>query len=304
MMTISIKKLRMLFPILAVFQIIFQTNIHINLLHQERKRIYFETLNAIESTSTSTAVNKADDGIKSPHNDHENLKVMLYVTTHMSPQHIWYLKSCWLPALQNSVLLRNSDVVVYLNPTNDTKREEAKQLLKGTFQNQNLTIYDRSNPGPQEGAKSAISDAAQEGRWFNGYDWVIRVNPDVIIRDDTFMMDVMQNDPNATAILINCHGNYDAPKVKVHTDFFAIKPGALRPNNFLNSTHWNAETAFTEDISTDILKKGNHRWIEGAQPRNRMCRAGYGRGERDKLHITHFHVEETWLNNFTCPIPF
>lgn len=114
----------MLFPIHAVFQIIFQTNIRINLLHQERKRIYFETLNAIESTSTSTAVNKADDGIKSPHNDHENLKVMLYVTTHMSPQHIWYLKSCWLPALQNSVLLRNSDVVVYLNPTNETERAE------------------------------------------------------------------------------------------------------------------------------------------------------------------------------------
>ena len=78
----------MLFPIHAVFQIIFQTNIRINLLHQERKRIYFETLNAIESTSTSTAVNKADDGIKSPHNDHENLKVMLYVTTHMSPLYL------------------------------------------------------------------------------------------------------------------------------------------------------------------------------------------------------------------------
>ena len=35
-------------------------------------------------------------------------------------------------------------------------------------------------------------------------DWVIRMNPDVIIRDDTLMLDVIQNDPNATAILLNC----------------------------------------------------------------------------------------------------
>ena len=289
-MTIFIRKLRILvftsISILAVFQIFTSTSI--------------ETPNAIESTDTSTAVNKADDGIKSPHNDNENLKIMLYVTTHMSPQHIWYFKSCWLPALQNSVLLRNSDVVVYLNPTNDTEREEAKQLLKGTFQNQNLTILDRSNSGYQEGAKAPISDAAREG-WFNGYDWVIRVNPDVIIRDDTFMLDVMQNDPSATAILLNCVRSNSRPIV--HTDFFAIKPGALTPNNLLDSTIANAELSFTKYISADILEKGNHRWIEEANPRNSICRAGYGR-DIDKTHITHFHVKETRLNNLTCPMPF
>ncbi len=67
-----------------------------------------------ESTMNSrSSSNSSKESIK-------GLKVMLYVTTHMSAQHIWYLKSCWIQALQNSLLLRSSDVVVHLNPSNDT----------------------------------------------------------------------------------------------------------------------------------------------------------------------------------------
>jgi hypothetical protein len=248
--------------------------------------------------------------IKSPHNGVENLKVMLYVTTHMSPQHIWYLKSCWSAALQNSLLLRSSDVVVYLNEP-ENEREEAKKLLKDTFKNQKLTIHERGNPGYQEGAIAALADAAREG-WFNGYDWVIRVNPDVIIRNDTFILDVMQNDPNATALLVNCLPSDDDPKVQ--TDFFAIKPGALAPNTFLNSsdpnaeysstgTDPNAEYSFTNDIRKDILDVGNHRWIKEATLSNGMCRVGDDM-ELNETPITHFHQEEELMNNFTCPIPF
>ena len=68
------------------------------------------------------------------------LKVMLFVTTHMSSQHIWHLKSCWPPALQNSVLLNTADVVVYLNPE-EKERKEAMNILKHTFRDQNLTIH-------------------------------------------------------------------------------------------------------------------------------------------------------------------
>ena len=152
--------------------------------------------------------------------------------------------------------------MAYLNPANDTLREEAKKLLKGTFQNQKITIHDRINPGKEAGAKAALEDAAKEG-WFKGYDWVIRLNPDVSIRNDTYILNViMQNDLNATAILANCaHFNPQKP-IKVHTDFFAIKPGALAPNTFINSTIGNAELFFTNDISADIMNKGNHRWIK------------------------------------------
>jgi len=248
-----------------------------------------------------SSINDTDFGIKPA----KSLKVMLYVTTHMSSQHIWYLKSCWIPALQNSLLLRSSDVVVHLNPSNNTVREEGKKLLKATFQNQTITIHDRSNPGYQSGAIAALENAAREG-WFKGYDWVIRVNPDVIIRNDTYMLDIMQNDPNATAILIDCANlNPQNPQnPKVHTDFFAIKPGALAPNTFLNSTIGNAEYSFTNDIGADILNKGNHRWIKNSEPKEGICRAGCYRKE-DERDVTHSHVgEDTLLTNFTCPIPF
>ena len=73
-------------------------------------------------------------------NSSGGLKVMLFVTTHMSLQRIWHLKSCWPPALQNSVLLNTADVVVYLNPE-EKERKEAMNILKHTFRDQNLTIH-------------------------------------------------------------------------------------------------------------------------------------------------------------------
>ena len=224
---------------------------------------------------------------------------MLFVTTHMSSQHIWHLKSCWPPALQNSVLLNTADVIVYLNPKEE-ERKEAMNILKHTFRDQNLTIHVRDNPGYQEGAMAALSDATREG-WFSGYDWVIRVNPDVIIRDDTFMVDVMENDPNATGLLINCRSPTRPPII--HTDFFAIKPGVLPSGAFLNPTNPNAERAFTNDISEAILNKGNQRWIPGAHPANAICRAGFDR-KMEETHVIHFHPEEELMKDFTCPIPF
>jgi hypothetical protein len=235
------------------------------------------------------------------------LKVMLFVTTHMSSQHIWHLKSCWPPALQNSVLLNTADAVVYLNPKEE-ERKEAMNILKHTFRDQNLTIHVRDNPGYQEGAMAALSDATREG-WFSGYDWVIRVNPDVIIRDDTFMVDVMENDPNATGLLINCSNFTNSTEdLKIHTDFFAIKPGVLPSGAFLNPTSPNAERTFTNDISEAILNKGNHRWIPGAHPVDEgICRAGYDYYESRKMEeipVIHFHPEEELMREFTCPIPF
>ena len=228
---------------------------------------------------------------------------MLFVTTHMSVQHIWHLKSCWPPALQNSVLFNTADVTVYLNPL-EKERKEAMNILKHTFRDQNLTIHVRDNPGYQEGAMAALSDATREG-WFSGYDWVIRVNPDVIIRDD----------PNATGLLINCRNSTNTRIAKINTDFFAIKPELLPSDAFLNPTRTtgrDAEDSFTNDSREAILNKGNQQWIPGATSPDTACRAGRKR-KFNESPIVHFHPEEefvTWikrawmLTTFTCPIPF
>jgi hypothetical protein len=222
---------------------------------------------------------------------------MLYITTHMSSLHIWFLKSCWPPALQNSLLLKTSDVVVYLNPKEE-EREEAMNILRHTFRDQNLTIHVRDNPGYQAGAMSALTEASREG-WFSGYDWVIRVNPDVIIRDDSFMLDAMQNDPNATGLLIDCRSSEETPHI--HTDFFAVKPKVLPSDAFLNpNLNDSAEMSFTNNIREAILEKGGHRWIPGAAPKDSICRAGWKRTVKE-THVIHDHPV---MEGFTCPIPF
>lgn len=233
-----------------------------------------------------------------------DLKILLYVTTHMSMEHIWYLKSCWPEALKHSVILRSADVAVYLNSKVE-HREEDKKILSTTFKHNNLDIYERENLGWQKGAMAALSDATTEG-WFRGYDWVIRLNPDVIIRDESFLLDTMQNDPDATALFINC-----VPGIfKIHTDFFAIKPALLEPHAFTRPAHRGAERSFTHDVRQVILDKGGHRFIPGANPATVDCRAG----EKKKLTdtpITHYHFslehedDDDWIRtNFTCPIPF
>ena len=228
------------------------------------------------------------------------MKVMLYITTHMSEQHDWYLRSCWPDALKHSLLLNSSDVTIYLNPSKDRIEMQSLQnttsLLQETFQHQNLTIHVRDNPGYNSGAKAALSDARKEG-WFEGYDWVFRMNPDVIVRNDSFILDVMQTDSNAAGILIKCSGY-------AHTDFFAIKPNALSKDAFLGSNTLGAERSFTDDIRNTILLPGRHRWIENSNPKNAICRAGYGR-QQDKADVVHSHQPKELMTDFTsCPLSF
>ena len=190
--------------------------------------------------------------------------------------------------------------MVYLNPADSNQRADAINLLNHTFINQNLTVQVRdgnpvSRAQKQFGAMQALSQAALL-QWFDGYDWVIRLNPDVIVRDDTFLVDVIKNDPRATALLINCDGVNNS--TRAHTDFFALKPEALRLNAFLHPSNPNAEYSFTHDIQS-ILESGGHRWIREAFPTRNACMAGYGK-RFVNTPITHFHFDP---NTPTCPIP-
>lgn len=85
--------------------------------------------------------------------------------------------------------------------------------------------YDQFQTGANLGPKLAF----QQG-WFlqqqdeenedDYYDWVIRINPDVLIRRSFWLRTVMKN-PNIHAILVDCQTK------RIHTDFFAIRPKEL-----------------------------------------------------------------------------
>lgn len=230
----------------------------------------------------------------------EIMRTMLFITTHMSEQHSWFLETCWPAALRNSLLLNTTDVFVYLNPEHN-RRQDALDILQETFKDQNIKIHVARDTGDrQSGAMAALTEATRRG-WFQGYDWVIRVNPDVIIRNDTFLLNAMENDPDATGLLINCRGKNKRPKI--HTDFFAIKPEVLPPNAFLNATGRDAEDSFTNDIYDAILKRGKHRLIPGAHSPDTACRAGRKR-DMVTTPIVHFHPDLDVLLGAECPIPF
>lgn len=233
-------------------------------------------------------------------------RVLLFITTHMSDEHIWHLKTCWPQVLRTSSLLHNLDVMVYLNPHNESARLGAVHLLSNIFYNQNLTVHIRKSrdmkgihdfkllrAAKQSGAMAAMADGTMF-QWFHGYDWVIRINPDVIVRDDTFLAKTIINDHNATGLFINC--DWRKNLTRVHTDFFALKPGALLPHAFHEPSSSNSEMSFTHDVRP-ILQNGGHRWIYDAFPHTRLCRAGSGSAFSSILHS---HDPDT--NATDCPI--
>ena len=49
-------------------------------------------------------------------------RILLYITTHMSTTHFWYLDTCWPEALLRSSLLREADVLDICQHPNQLER--------------------------------------------------------------------------------------------------------------------------------------------------------------------------------------
>merc|ERR1712151_73333 len=229
-------------------------------------------------------------------------KVLIYITTHMSNQHKDYLKYCWPPALKNSLLLNSSDIKAYVTPESADVNESI-QLLKDTFQGQNFTYHIQNNQGYQEGAIAAITDAAQNGR-FDGYDWVFRMNPDVIVQNDTWMLDTIKNDNDASLLYTECLPGVNILNntAKIHTDFFGLKPSAL-PEGQLLKTGKRAEALFSEQVAP-LIVKGQHRHIPEAFPLIPVyCRAN-GNPEGPVFHFQDANGFVGEIINGVCPATF
>jgi len=141
-------------------------------------------------------------------------------------------------------------------------------LLRTIFNNNKLEVHEVPNPGYQAGAILALMYAF-ENNLFESYDWVIRLNPDVIIRDDTKIIAGII-EPAFDGIFVNCKQNGK----KLHTDWSAFRPSAI-PFNKTNFTKLNeignAEEHFTFLMSA-VLESGKIQWLPGARPkRPGMC---------------------------------
>jgi hypothetical protein len=211
----------------------------------------------------------------------EELRVLVYLTTHFSDEQEIFLRTCWPASIVNSAfILQTADIFVFsTGPTNVT-------LLEQLFQQNNLTIREYQNPGYHEGAILALREASQQ-QWFHtGYDWIIRMNADVILREEYWIWETM-HDEDVDAIFLDCEAFNDHFPFTIQSDFFAYRPRALPQDAFLKSDNGHAESHLT-DCMQPILQSGRFRWLYGGTvPEPHCCRVV---GERSPVIHDHQYV--------------
>ena len=235
-------------------------------------------------------------------------KILLYITTHFSDTHISALKYIWPYAVKSSHLMSQADVLLHYTiddeQEHDEQYDQAYSLMKIIFEStgNNVTIPDaKQNAGYQEGAIQAISDAL-ENNWFTPYDWIIRVNPDVIIRNDTWIIHQMLNPSNVGAILVDCSDKYlNTAQAKVHTDFSIFQPKYIKIPSSSEEIKdlermTNAEKKFTK-LMEEVLTTGKAAILPDNDPNHGFCRV-----QGDKSSVVHDH---TWIRGMVeCLPPF
>lgn len=80
-----------------------------------------------------------------------------------------------------------------------------------------------------ENDKSSTRNITVTSSWFDGYDWIIRLHPDVLLRRDYWLIQAMQNS-SVDAILIDYdhqQSHVNNKKPLIHSDFYAFRPHAL-----------------------------------------------------------------------------
>jgi hypothetical protein len=209
---------------------------------------------------------------KSPREHIKSNRILIFITTHLSDMHYTYLENCWPNLIAKSPLFRQSDFMMFITESQGQKANMT--LINSVFAETGISVHSTENPGYQEGAILAFTEAI-ENHWFDKYDWVIRVNPDVLIRDDTFLLERF-GDSRIHGIFVDCL-NRDCPTGNrctdsmIHTDFFAVRPNAILLNAVRESKQNNAERMITEVFSS-IVRDGADDWVPGAGPHGLECR--------------------------------
>mmetsp|Transcript_7711 Transcript_7711/g.14403 ORF Transcript_7711/g.14403 Transcript_7711/m.14403 type:complete len:294 (-) Transcript_7711:29-910(-) len=218
--------------------------------------------------------------------DLSDIKILLYVTTHLPEEHLPYLRYCWPSLIANSALLQHADILMFT-------AKDLPQDVRDVFRNNSLRVEKYENPGYQEGAKLAMEMLTLDSSWYANYDWVIRVNPDVLILDDDWLIQNMLND-DVGGIFVDCATRkkecwqYCIDGTLTNSDFFAVRTMHLHPGQFIDLHNaeghscWNAECA-VDAAFKDIRISGRDRWIQGTDM------GGECRIKGDHVPVLHSH---------------
>jgi len=199
-----------------------------------------------------------------------DIRVLLFITTHLPPEHVEFLRKCWPGLISNSALLQHADVLLY------TAKELPSDVYSTVFQGKNLRVERYENPDYQAGAVLAMEAATTQG-WFDNYDWVIRVNPDVLILDDTSLIKNML-DLGVDGIFADCYAESSdrsetmgRTSALVNSDFFAIRPSHFSPTSFKPLEQYETAEDRMSNVVRGILENNRDRWIPGTNMHG-ICR--------------------------------
>ena len=137
--------------------------------------------------------------------------------------------------------------------------------------------------------QAMIDPFKKENMWFQNYDWVIRVNPDVLIREDTWLRQTMQN-PAVDAILINLT---EGTRKRLHTDFLAFRPTAIQSEK-LFKLHNSAEAHIYAAFDA-IIKRGRVAWLPNVVRKGRAAKVLGLESPVIHHHQLHWHCPD-YLN--------
>jgi len=222
-------------------------------------------------------------------------KVLVYITTHMSPSHIDYFTNCWEYMVATVPLFHNADFMIHTTENLDPV------LLKRIFPSQKVTEMVMPKIAKQQGAIKALTDGFTN-KWFKDYNWLIRVNPDVLMTNDTWISTQMRNN-QVDGVFVNCladlcESNCVTSNQRAMTDFFAVRPSAIEETIHNPFEQSKAEHHFTATIQ-HILGTGRDRWMTkllGADLKN-QCRV---RGPTSP--VQHVHGMENYCPMFVDKI--
>jgi hypothetical protein len=199
-------------------------------------------------------------------------KILMYITTHLSDGHYASLEHCWPSLIAKSPLFKLSDFMIFATEPPGTNVNMT--LIDSVFAGAGVVVHGMENPGYNEGAILALTEA-MDSHWFDKYEWVIRVNPDVLIRNDSFLLERFE-DSRIHGIFADCldvacrNGNKCVNRL-IHSDFFAVRPSAVSPSAVRDARRDNAERMITEAFSS-IVTEGADDWVPGAGPHRSQCR--------------------------------
>jgi len=259
--------------------------------------------------------------------DNADPKILLLITTHLTDEHVRYFDCCWPRLMKQSKLLNLVHVLLFTNNPLETYNTNVASRIRALFANNPSVTYQHapqqslnkigreSNklkfPRDRERVRKQLQATLPmrlgfEQHWFHGYDWVIRINPDVLIRNSTWLMDAMAESSSPKNGSTNeKHYKLDAilhpckDANHTHTDFLAFRPAALPNNNntiIPFSVLYEQNHEFTAaQVFRSVLESKRFSQVMGAEPSGKHCRI---QGQHSSVYHEHDSCQQVpWVNH-------